>query len=179
MSLPSPFPTLVASSLNTTLRECVRVRASVGCLPAYKEFPCHQPASTIVIRCNYQSAPRDLLPARRRGPSGPLPARATYPVAIKTPERDGNWSGVSQRFASLLARGLPTIFPQSVRGTFRAGVMNLFGLTKAARRLFGTLRQFCQEPRCVPSVLNCPSPLCVVAHENDNDRRTRLDVGYA
>lgn len=62
---------------------------------------------------------------------------------------------------------------------FRVGLLNLFGLTKAARRLFGTFRQFCQEPRSVLSVLFSPSPLCVVAHDVSNGTEKGLDVGYA
>jgi hypothetical protein len=68
---------------------------------------------------------------------------------------------------------LASIFP----GTRdHRGILNLFGPFQAARRFSSTLRQFCQEPRGVFTVLFRPSLRGLLRHEQHNGAKHGREV---
>jgi hypothetical protein len=56
------------------------------------------------------------------------------------------------------------------------GILNLFGPLQAARRFSSTLRQFCQEPRGVFTVLFRPCLRGLLLHEQHNGAKHGREV---
>ena len=118
-------------------------------------------APIVVVRLQFQTAPRDLLPAQSRGRCWPSSSGIGRFFA-----------GQPNRLLPRVTRSKPISAPLGSSRQGRAGFLNSLGLLKAARCFVGTLRQFFQEPRSVLFVLFSPSPLCVVAaHEQQQNTK--------